>query len=122
MAPFDTGLGPATAPDTALRRIAAECRADLLKHRAVVLASRRATGVHQTRVALRRLRAAFGLFRPAVDGSAVRALAAEAKWLAGECGPVRDLQVFLGETVHDVPPIVQRIARRLADIHLQRAR
>ncbi|HSS87400.1 MAG TPA: CHAD domain-containing protein, partial [Reyranella sp.] len=122
MAPPDTGLGPDTTPDVALRHIVAECHADLLKFRAVVLASRRPIGIHQTRVALRRLRAAFGLFKSAVDGPVVRALSAEAKWLAGECAPARDLHVFLNETVADVPPVIRRIGNRLAKIHLERAR
>ncbi len=122
MAPPDTGLAPDTAPDVALRHIVAECRADLLKYRAVVLESRRPEGIHQTRVALRRLRAAFALFRSAVDGPVMRALSAEAKWLAGECAPARDLHVFLYETVSDVPPLVKRIANRLAKTHLERAR
>ena len=122
MAPFDTGLAPTTAPDVALRHIVADCHTDLRKYRAIVLESRRPIGIHQTRVSLRRLRAAFGLFRHAVDGPVVRALSAEAKWLAGECAPARDLHVFLTETVEDVPPVVTRIARRLADTHLQRAR
>lgn len=122
MAPFDTGLAPTTAPDVALRHIVADCHADLRKYRAIVLESRRPVGIHQTRVSLRRLRAAFGLFRHAVDGPVIRALSAEARWLAGECAPARDLHVFLTETVEDVPPLVARIARRLADIHLQRAR
>jgi CHAD domain-containing protein len=119
-------LAPDTPPDWALRQIVAECHADLLKYRAVVLASRRPAGIHQTRVALRRLRAALTLFRGAVDGPTdgrlVRALAAEAKWLAGECAPVRDLHVFLHETVEEVPPEVKRIAARLAKAHLERAR
>ena len=122
MAPFDTGLAPTTAPDIALRHIVAGCHADLVAYRRVVLSSRRSVGIHQARVALRRLRAAFGLFRHAVDGPVVRALAAEAKWLAGECGPSRDLHVFLTETASEVPPLVRRVARRLADVHLQRAR
>jgi len=122
MAQPDTGLAPDTAPDVALRHIVAACHADLLKYRAVVLASRRPIGVHQTRVALRRLRAAFGLFKSAVDGPVVRALSAEAKWLAGECAPARDLHVFLNETVDDVPPVIRRIGNRLAKIHLERAR
>jgi CHAD domain-containing protein len=122
MAPPDTGLAPETAPDVALRHIVAACHADLLKYRAVVLASRRPIGIHQTRVALRRLRAAFGLFRSAVDGPVVRALSAEAKWLAGECAPARDLHVFLNETVGNVPPIIRRIGNRLAKTHLERAR
>jgi len=122
MAPFDTGLAPTTAPDVALRHIVADCQADLRKYRTMVLQGRRPVGIHQTRVALRRLRAAFGLFRHAVDGPVIRALSAEAKWLAGECAPARDLHVFLTETVEDVPPIVQRIARRLAETYMQRAR
>jgi CHAD domain-containing protein len=122
MAPLDTGLGPDTTPDVALRLIVADCHADLLKYRAVVLASRRPIGIHQTRVALRRLRAAFGLFKSAVDGPVVRALSAEAKWLAGECAPARDLHVCLNETVTDVPPVIRRIGNRLAKIHLERAR
>lgn len=119
-------LAPDTPPDEALRLIVAECHADLLKYRAVVLAGRRAIGIHQTRVALRRLRAALGLFRDAVGGHTesrmVRALAAEAKWLAGECGPARDLHVFLTETAENVPIEVKRIASRLAGLHYDRAR
>ena len=109
-------------PETALRLIVAGCRADVLKYRAIVLTSARPTGIHQTRVALRRLRAAFGLFRGAVHGPAVRALAAEARWLARECGPARDLEVFLTETASDVPPLVRRVSNRLAAAHLERAR
>lgn len=118
-------LAPDTPPDRALRLIVAECQADLRKYRAIVLTSRKAIGIHQTRVALRRLRAVLTLFRGAVspnEGRLVRSMAAEAKWLAGECAPARDLHVFLTETVEDVPPVVRRIAARLARAHLERAR
>jgi CHAD domain-containing protein len=120
------GLAADTTPDSALRQIVSECRVDLLKYRTMVLLNRRQIGIHQTRVALRRMRAAFGLFRDAIDGSTerrrVRALAAEAKWLAGECAPARDLHVFLSETVSEVPPVVRRVANRVARAHLERAR
>ena len=115
-------LAPETPPDVALRTIAASCRADLAKYRDIVLQTRRPIGIHQARVALRRLRAAFSVFRPAVDNPEVRALSAEAKWLAGECGPARDLHVFLTESVTDVPPVVKRVGARLAASHLERAR
>ncbi|UYN94422.1 MAG: CHAD domain-containing protein [Enhydrobacter sp.] len=119
-------LGPATAPERALRRVLAACHDDLLKHRRVVMASRRAEGVHQTRVALRRLRAATALFRDAVAATEareeMRVLAREAKWLAGECAPSRDLHVFLTETAADLPVTVRRVANRLARSHLQRSR
>jgi CHAD domain-containing protein len=119
-------LAPDTSPDTALRRIVASCRDDLLKYRAIALASRRPVGIHQTRVALRRLRAAFGTFRDAAPGTIgrreLKALSAEAKWLAAECAPARDLHVFLTETALDAPPVVKTVARRLARSHLERAR
>ena len=86
MAPLDTGLAPGTTPDVALRHIVADCHADLLKYRAVVLQSRRAIGIHQTRVALRRLRAAFTLFRSAVDGPVVRGDEVETAMIAGGGG------------------------------------
>jgi CHAD domain-containing protein len=120
-----TTLAPDTPPDRALRQIVAECQSDLVKYRSMVLASRKALGIHQTRVALRRLRAALTLFRGAVsadESRLVRAMAAEARWLAGECAPARDLHVFLTETVEDVPPMIKRIAARLAKAHLERAR
>jgi CHAD domain-containing protein len=119
-------LAPDTAPDAALRQIVADCRGDLLKHRAITLQSRRSIGIHQTRVALRRLRAAFNVFREAATSEVgrreLKALSAEAKWLAGECAPARDLHVFLTETATDTPPMVAKVARRLARTHLERAR
>jgi CHAD domain-containing protein len=110
------------SPDTALRRIVAGCRTDLGRYRATVLKSNRPIGIHQTRVALRRLRAAIGLFRSAVDDPALQALSAEAGWLAGECGPARDLHVFLTETAPDAPDVVKRIGGRLKREHTSRAR
>jgi len=122
MAPRDTRLAPTTSPALALRRILASCQADLRKHRVLMLRSKHPVGVHQTRVALRKMRAALGLFRAAVDGPVVRSLNAEARWLAGECGPARDLHVFLTETVEAVPPEIRRVAGRLEATYLQRAR
>ncbi len=122
MAPRDTRLAPTTSPALALRRILASCQADLRKHRVLMLRSKHPVGVHQTRVALRKMRAALGLFRAAVDGPVVRSLNAEARWLAGECGPARDLHVFLTETVEAVPPEIKRVAGRLEATYLQRAR
>ena len=122
MAAHKNGLSPDTAPDVALRHIVASCHVDLSKYRTVVLESRRPIGIHQTRVAFRRMRAAFSVFRDAVNGPGVRSLSAEARWLAGECAPARDPHVFLTESIEDVPPMVSRIAARLAAVHLQRAR
>ncbi len=54
-------------------------------------------GVHQVRVAFRRMRSALSAFRSAVPKDATAAWADDMRWLAGECGPARDLDVFIDE-------------------------
>src|SRR5690606_8278466 len=56
--------------------------------------------LHQMRVALRRLRSAFGLFCGKQARTGLAAPAAEdLKWLAAQLGPARDWDVFAGETL-----------------------
>lgn len=50
--------------------------------------------VHQARIALRRLRSAFAIFKPLLAGPDLDRLVAEVKWLAGALGEVRDLDVL----------------------------
>ena len=52
-------------------------------------------GVHQLRVALRRLRSVLKAFRPAVRGPALEGLDEDLKALARRLGPARDWDVFL---------------------------
>ncbi len=54
-------------------------------------------GVHQVRVCLRRMRSAFVPFRPAVPRAAAGSWAEEMRWLAGQLGHARDLDVFIAE-------------------------
>ena len=58
--------------------------------------------LHQMRVALRRLRSAFGVFSPPLARPVTAAAAGELKWLAGALAPARDWDVFMTETL---PPI-----------------
>jgi len=51
--------------------------------------------VHQARVATRRMRSALRLFRESIAQSALTYLGEELKWLGGNFGTVRDLDVFL---------------------------
>jgi len=53
-------------------------------------------GVHQLRVALRRLRSVLKAFRPAAHGAALDGLDDGLKALARRLGPARDWDVFLG--------------------------
>ena len=59
-------------------------------------------GVHQARVALRRLRSLFGLLRPVAPTPAMEALRAEAGRLADALGNARDTDVFITETLKTV--------------------
>ncbi|HKX06565.1 MAG TPA: CHAD domain-containing protein [Stellaceae bacterium] len=54
-------------------------------------------GVHQVRLAARRLRSVLSLFRSVVPAETVVTLTEELKWLAGEISAARDLDVFLDE-------------------------
>jgi CHAD domain-containing protein len=51
-------------------------------------------GVHQMRIALRRMRAAITIFTDLVDGRDTERLKRELKWLAGRMAPARDLQLL----------------------------
>lgn len=55
--------------------------------------------VHQARVAIRRLRSGFAVWRPAVGNERAAALDARLRQLADMLGPVRDRDVFLAETM-----------------------
>lgn len=58
--------------------------------------------VHQMRVALRRLRAAISLFGQEVRTGETEQIRDGAKWLAGELGAARDLDVLLADGILDV--------------------
>ena len=54
-------------------------------------------GVQQVRVYFRRIRSAFSEFRQAVPAKATKFWSDEIRWLAGELGMARDLDVFIDE-------------------------
>jgi len=56
-------------------------------------------GVHQMRVGLRRLRAAMSLFAALLRDPQTAAIKNELKWLAGELGPARELEVLVNRVV-----------------------
>ena len=59
-------------------------------------------GVHQMRVALRRMRSALTLFRDAIPPVQARPWRDELRWIADELGPARDLDVFITETLDTI--------------------
>ena len=76
---------------------------DVIAHFAPAAAAGDTQGVHQMRVAVRRLRTALSVFRRVADCPELRAAGAESKLLASTLGAARDWDVFLAETA---PPIV----------------
>jgi triphosphatase len=63
----------------------------------LLLEGRRPEALHQTRVALRRLRSLLSAFRPALADERYPAVAADLRALAGELNAARDLDVFAEE-------------------------
>lgn len=64
-----------------------------------VIELRKPEGVHQMRVALRRLRAIERIYRRYLQSGEIAELAGRAKAIASALGPARDWDVFLEETV-----------------------
>jgi triphosphatase len=73
--------------------------ARLAELQASLIDYRRVEGVHQMRVALRRLRAIERIFRRYLKSDEIAELAAQAKAIAGRLGAARDWDVFLEETL-----------------------
>jgi triphosphatase len=79
-------------------------------------------GVHQMRVGLRRLRAAMSLFAVLLSDAQSEAIKSELKWLTGELGEARELEVLLNRVVtpmkrrgrrwHGMPSLSQELAER----------
>ncbi|MBF0358753.1 MAG: CHAD domain-containing protein [Magnetococcales bacterium] len=59
-------------------------------------------GVHQVRVAFRRMRSALVLFRKAIPREITDPWGNEMRWIASELGPARDLDVFIDEGLNQM--------------------
>jgi len=69
---------------------------------ACVLARSHEEGVHQMRVATRRLRSCLTVYKDLLPAEERRHLVSELKWLIGELGPARDWDVLLAEVLGPV--------------------
>jgi inorganic triphosphatase YgiF len=82
-----------TTADDAFGRIVAHCLSQFLGNWPAVMIARDPEGIHQMRVALRRMRSAFSLFGGSFR-TAMHRLEEEVRWIAGVLGHARDLDVF----------------------------
>lgn len=72
-----------------------------------VLARNHEEGVHQMRVAVRRLRSRLSLYADLIAPDRMAPMARDLKWLIGRLGPARDLDVFVLEVT---APAAKRFA------------
>lgn len=85
--------------DDAIAVLLDACRQHLGDNLAGAEDGRDPEGVHQLRVALRRLRSALSLLRREVPAATFQAFRQDAKWLATALGPAREWDVFLADTL-----------------------
>lgn len=85
---------PDATVDQSLSVYLGECLSHLTRNVPAVVDGRDPEGVHQARVALRRLRSCLDVFRLPLPGDTRARLNQAAKTLAGALGPARDLSVF----------------------------
>jgi len=91
-------LTPESSAQTALQAVARACLHQIIANRPLIRIGK-PEGLHQMRVAVRRLRAALSLFSPMLVDSQTYQLKAELRWLSGELGSARELDVFIGRVV-----------------------
>jgi len=87
-------LNKGTSVEQVLTELVQHCLDHLQANEGVVLKTDSAEGVHQMRIALRRLRAALQLFKPSLPDDQYAWAVAEAKWLTAELSAARAWDVF----------------------------
>lgn len=97
---------PALAPDAtvaeAFHAIARSCLEHLMLNERCLLASGDGEAVHQMRVAMRRLRSAIKVFKSVTEGSGLKRVKDDLRWLLAHLGPARDAEVFVAEIIDPV--------------------
>lgn len=83
----------------AFHKIADQCLSQMRANESALLVGGAPDAVHQFRVALRRLRAATGIYRNLIDEETYFRWRQELKWVHQAFGRVRDLDVFISRTM-----------------------
>ena len=92
-------LARSASLEATLQAVLGECLRHLTANQPAAARGRDPEGVHQMRVGARRLRSAVRLFDAWLPPRIAHSLSNELRWLAGELGRARDLDVFLVETL-----------------------
>jgi len=95
-------IHPSMRPEDVFRTILSDCLAQMAANAATVRSGRSVEGLHQLRVALRRLEVALSAFCREFQQEWLSDLRGRAKVLSSQLGPARDLDVFLTQLL-DAP-------------------
>ncbi len=86
------------SPNNAFQAIAYSCLRHFRLNETIFATRQNAAALHQTRVALRRLRSAYSLFKPIIRDTEATRLQDELKWLASVLGEARNIDVLLADS------------------------
>lgn len=95
----EIAFGPNTSAEEGFIHMMTHCLRHALDNEDAVLHGHDPEGVHQMRVALRRMRSALTAFGKSLRTMEMERLRGETKWLADTLGAARDLDVFVDETL-----------------------
>lgn len=88
--------------DEGIAKLLSGCQQQILANLCPAASDREPEGVHQLRVALRRLHTAFYILRRELDAPSLQTLDSEAKRFARTLGPARNWDVFIGSTLAEI--------------------
>ncbi len=111
-------LEPKDPLDDAVARVFESALSQIVANQPAVLFGVDSEGVHQMRVGVRRLRSALSLLAPLIGKRQRRPLKDELRWLFGELGAVRDVDVFAEDVLPPVAAAFPSLAglKRLAEV------
>lgn len=102
----------------AFKQILWQCLEQLQGNLDMVLHGNDIEGLHQMRIALRRMRSAFNVFRQLADKPSRKKLEQEVAWLIKVLGEARDLDVFISQTM---PPLVEQLQQPCLNLLVEQA-
>lgn len=102
------GIEKDATVESAFREVGRTCLAHARANESLVRSKPSVEGVHQLRVALRRMRSALAAFRDVLPVSERRSKAADLRWIASSCGAARDWDVFRNQ-------LLKPLSRHLED-------
>jgi inorganic triphosphatase YgiF len=93
--------------------IAGACLRHYRLNEGLVVRARDPEALHQSRVAMRRMRSAFSLFRPVIGDDEYGRLRKEVRWFTSQLGEARNLDVLLRRLPRDEHPRGLALRKRL---------